>query len=149
MKKFAVALLALILALCFAGCSITGSDEASTGTDGTDAEQYTDKDGDVLYFTPSEELAVIYLNTSDNLILCTLEDGVVTSSAYAYCYTNEEAVSTLYESAKETIDTSLYSEVYVDGLYLIYVYAEDNADCLNGLTVAQLELLYGENVLTQ
>ena len=136
MKKI-IAIICCILAAAavFTACSKgPGNDEPDI------MEDYT--------LEPSRNQVMI--EDGRNYLLADMKDGIVVKTSYAYHYLDPDTAKLIYDAFKtemKEIDSPLYTDVKLDGLYVILTYTDTHESSLNGFDMSQLELIYGDKII--
>ena len=138
MKRFVLLLSVFVMILCLCSCSV-GKNKAAPEPDTEshiidDSVTFTARDGEVL------------IEDGRNYYVLTFENDRVKSTAYALHFFDPDSASAMYDAYKKDMG-SLYTDVRLDGTYLILTYSDKNENSLNGLSRALIEQTYGDKII--
>lgn len=138
MKRFVLLLSAFVLTFGLCSCSAgknKGAPEPDTDSHIIDdSVTLTARDGEVL------------IADGRNYYVLTFENDRVKSTAYALHFLDPDSASAMYDAYKKDMG-SLYTDVRLDGTYLILTYSDKNENSLNGLSRALIEQTYGDKII--
>lgn len=138
MKRFV--LLPVAFALVFGLCSCSVGKNKGVPEPDTDSHiiddsvTFTARDGEVL------------IADGRNYYVLTFENDRVKSTSYALHFLDPDSASAMYDAYKKDMG-SLYTDVRLDGTYLILTYSDENDKTLNGLSRALIEQTYGDMIM--
>ncbi len=138
MKRFILLLSAVVLIFCLCSCSV-GNDKGAPEPD-TDSHIIDDS---VTFKTEDGE---VLIEDGRNYYILTFENDRVKSTAYALHFLDPDSASAMYDAYKKDMG-SLYTDVRLDGTYLILTYSDKNENSLNGLSRALIEQTYGDKII--
>ncbi len=138
MKKYALILVVSALTLGFCSCS----GEKYNGADEPDTYSHIIDDS-VTFKTDDGEMLIA---DGRNYYILTFENDRVKSTAYALHFLDPDSASAVYDEYKKDMG-SLYTDVRLDGTYLILTYSDENENSLNGLSRALIEQTYSDNII--
>lgn len=138
MKRFVPVLLVFTLISVFCSCSVIknkGAAEPDTSSHIIDdSVTFKAQEGEVL------------IADGRNYYVLTFENDRVKSTAYALHFLDPDSASAMYDTYKKDMG-SLYTDVRLDGTYLILTYSDENENSLNGLSRALIEQTYGDKIM--
>ena len=138
MKRFILLLSVFVMILCLCSCSVgknKGAPEPDTDSHIIDdSVTFTARDGEVL------------IADGRNYYVLTFENDRVKSTSYALHFLDPDSASAMCDAYKKDMG-SLYTDVRLDGTYLILTYSDKNENSLNGLSRALIEQTYGDMIM--